>query len=67
MSFAYEGRAVLRAVNLAVRPGEMLCVLGENGAGKSTLLRLCAGILQAHSGSIECAGLQLGGRGGPAR
>ncbi len=67
VSFAYEGRAVLRAVNLAVGAGQMLCVLGENGAGKSTLLRLCAGILQAQSGRVECAGMLLGERGGLPR
>jgi tungstate transport system ATP-binding protein len=37
---AYDGRAVLDVPHLAVRPGEVLTLLGENGSGKTTLLRL---------------------------
>jgi iron complex transport system ATP-binding protein len=58
---------VLHQIDLTVRTGEMLCILGENGAGKSTLLRLCAGILQAQTGRIECAGQPIGSRNGLPR
>ena len=34
----YLGREVVRAVNLKVQPGEVVCLLGPNGAGKSTTL-----------------------------
>ena len=34
-----QRRAVLERVNLAVRAGELVCLLGPNGIGKSTLLR----------------------------
>ncbi len=71
VGFTYGERArkrtVLRDVELTLRAGEMLCILGENGAGKSTLLKLCAGILPAQSGRIECVGQPIGGRRGLSR
>lgn len=42
----------LRALNLTVRKGELLAILGPNAAGKSTLLRLLAGVLEPEAGSV---------------
>lgn len=42
----------LRAVNLAIAPGEFLAVVGESGSGKSTLLNLIAGIDRPTTGEI---------------
>ncbi|MER9825236.1 ATP-binding cassette domain-containing protein [Mesorhizobium sp. M0115] len=42
----------LRRVNLDVRPGEVLGLLGDNGAGKSTLIKVLAGVHQPTSGDI---------------
>ncbi len=47
---------VLRGVDLAVRQGEAVALLGRNGSGKSTVLRLIAGIYQPSSGTIETHG-----------
>ena len=44
----YGNINALRGVNLAVRQGEVTCILGDNGAGKSTLINIIAGLL-AHS------------------
>jgi len=44
---------VLRDVNLTVRPGERVGILGRNGAGKSTLIRLVSGAELATSGIVE--------------
>ncbi len=47
---------VLHDINLAVYPGEVLCLLGDNGAGKSTLIRLLSGVHRPTSGTITLAG-----------
>ena len=46
-------RTVLSGINLTIRRGEVVAVVGANGAGKSTLLQLCAGLLRASGGNIE--------------
>ena len=50
---AYGRLEVLRGIDLDVREGEFLGVIGHNGAGKSTLLKVIAGILPATRGSVE--------------
>ena len=55
------GRGLLREVDLAVRPGEVLVVLGANGAGKSTLLRCLSGELLPDAGAIHLNGRALAG------
>lgn len=46
-------RRVLDSVNLVVKPGEKLGILGRNGAGKSTLIRIISGAEQPTTGIIE--------------
>ena len=48
-----ESVSVLKDVNLRVRRGESLGLIGENGAGKSTLLKLLTGVLTPSSGSVR--------------
>lgn len=52
VSLGYEGKPVLEHVNLSVRSGDYLCVVGENGSGKSTLLKSLLGLLPPLSGEI---------------
>lgn len=52
---------VLRGVNLAVRPGRVLAILGPNGGGKSTTLRVCAGLMEPTSGEYRLAGRIVNG------
>jgi phospholipid/cholesterol/gamma-HCH transport system ATP-binding protein len=51
-SIDFRYQSVLRHINLAVRPGETLCVIGESGCGKTVLLKLIIGLLRPTSGSI---------------
>ncbi len=53
--------AVLRGLELAVRPGEIVAVTGPNGAGKSTLLRHFNGLLRPESGEVLVAGRSIAG------
>ncbi len=50
------GRTILRAVELTLRPGERVALMGRNGAGKSTLLRHVAGLQQPTRGTVTAAG-----------
>ena len=49
---AYDGVQVLFGVDLDVRKGEVLALLGTNGAGKSTILRAIAGLAMPSGGAI---------------
>ena len=53
---------VLHDVSLAVRPGEVVLVLGANGAGKSTLLRSIAGFLRPSRGRVLLGGRDVTGQ-----
>jgi ATP-binding cassette, subfamily C, bacterial LapB len=54
LAFRYAQRqeAVLRGVQLEIRPGEMVAITGASGAGKTTLLRLIAGLYPPALGSV---------------
>lgn len=52
----FEGRQVLRGIDLEIRENEFLVVLGASGGGKSTLLNLIAGLLFPDSGRIRFGG-----------
>ena len=58
----YAEVEVLRGVSLAVRAGEIVCIIGANGAGKSTLLRTVFGMVQPSAGAIRFAGEDIGRR-----
>jgi ATP-binding cassette subfamily B protein len=54
LSFIYENteKPVLDDINLTVRRGERIAIVGENGAGKTTLIKLFCGLYRATGGSI---------------
>ncbi|GHD10057.1 hypothetical protein GCM10010313_31500 [Streptomyces violarus] len=54
-TFGRGPRAVdaLGPLDLAVAPGEFVCLVGPSGCGKSTLLRIAAGLLRPSTGTLE--------------
>jgi ABC-type multidrug transport system ATPase subunit len=49
---SFGPRPVLQGVDFALRPGEIMGIIGENGAGKTTLLRTLAGELKPDRGTV---------------
>ena len=62
MHASYGPIAALRGVDLEVRPGELICLIGANGAGKSSTLRAISGLLPATRGRIVFDGREIHGR-----
>ncbi len=55
--YSYTGRVALRGLDLTVRAGEFIALLGRNGSGKSTLLKHLVGLLKPEEGRVSVAGL----------
>ncbi len=53
---------VLKGIDVEVKKGELLAVIGANGAGKTSLLRVLSNLLPAHGGQIFFAGEPTAGR-----
>lgn len=56
LDFGYEGRPVLKGVNLAIPAGDFVSVVGPNGSGKTTLLKLALGLLRPTAGEVTVFG-----------
>ncbi len=59
LSKRFEGRWVLRNLDIEVQPGQIVALLGPNGAGKTTLLRILASLAKPSLGQVRVAGLLL--------
>lgn len=61
ISFRYPNseNMTLKDINLVLKQGETLAVVGENGSGKSTLVRLIAGLYHPTEGEVTYAGINL--------
>ena len=59
LSVRYGSHQVLRDVDLAVRAGESVMLLGESGSGKTTLSRCVAGLADEFAGTVELDGVPL--------
>jgi branched-chain amino acid transport system ATP-binding protein len=55
----YGNIAAVRGLSLAVRPGEIVTLIGANGAGKSTTLRTVSGLLRPRRGSVTFEGRDI--------
>lgn len=51
----------LKGINIEVKQGEIVCLIGSNGAGKSTTLMTISGILKPSLGSIQFEGKTING------
>jgi zinc transport system ATP-binding protein len=56
LHFAFNGQRVLEDVNLTVREGDFIAMIGPNGGGKTTLLKLILGLLKPDQGEIRVMG-----------
>ena len=61
VSFTYPGseQPAVAGINLTIRPGERLALVGENGAGKTTLVKLLMGLYRPTAGCIVVDGVDL--------
>ncbi|ESY51356.1 ABC transporter ATP-binding protein [Mesorhizobium sp. LNJC372A00] len=57
VSKSYQNVAALVDVSLSVRPGEVVCLLGDNGAGKSTLIEILCGVAKPDNGTVRVSGV----------
>ncbi|MFQ5610342.1 MAG: ATP-binding cassette domain-containing protein, partial [Woeseiaceae bacterium] len=53
VSLEFGDNPLLNEADLAIEPGERVCLIGRNGAGKTSLLRLITGAVQPDHGEIE--------------
>jgi iron complex transport system ATP-binding protein len=56
LAFGYRGKPVGQDVDLEVRAGEVVCLLGPNGSGKTTLFRTMLGLLPPQGGEVRVGG-----------
>src|SRR5262245_350624 len=57
----FNGQTVLDGINLQIKDGEILVVLGQSGAGKSVLLKNMMGLLKPDAGTIEIDAVDISG------
>ncbi|HPW18181.1 MAG TPA: ABC transporter ATP-binding protein [Candidatus Aminicenantes bacterium] len=60
VSFAYHGTPVLTGIDLAIKEGDFLAIIGPNGSGKTTLVKIILGLLQPTEGRVELLGAPPG-------
>ena len=56
VSFAYDKRPVLSGINMEIRRGQVVAIMGASGCGKTTTLRLIGGQLKPSGGEVRVAG-----------
>ncbi|MBU0917527.1 ABC transporter ATP-binding protein [Aquabacterium parvum] len=60
---AYGGIQAVKGLNLELREGELVSLIGANGAGKSTTLKAICGLLQPQGGEVRYQGRAIGAQG----
>jgi len=63
LKFPYDdSNCVLKNINIEIKQGEFVAILGQNGTGKTTLLKNINGLLRPESGTIEISGVPTKGK-----
>ena len=62
LAVAYGGIQAVKGIDLHVREGELVCLIGANGAGKTTTLKVICGLQPVKSGTIRYAGDDITGQ-----
>ncbi len=62
LEVAYGGIRAVKGIDLAVRQGELVCLIGANGAGKSTTLKALCGMLVPAKGNVIYEGVSITGK-----
>lgn len=58
---SYGGSLILQGIDLSIKKGEIIAIMGRNGMGKTTLMKIIMGLLQPESGHIALAGESIEG------
>ena len=61
LSVRFGARTILDSINLDVRHGEFVCIVGSSGSGKTTLLRALAGLARVDEGKVLFEGAEISG------
>jgi energy-coupling factor transport system ATP-binding protein len=56
-----SGQEAVRGVDLSIRPGEAVAIVGQNGSGKTTLVKHLNGLLRPTAGTVRIAGRDIAG------
>ena len=52
ITIGYEGKPVMQNLNINIKQGDYLCIVGENGSGKTTLMKALLGLHPVMKGSV---------------
>ncbi len=64
VSMRFRQQSVLREIDLVIRRGQTVCIIGESGCGKTVMLKLIIGLLQPSQGKVEFDGRDVAGLDG---
>ncbi len=59
VSFSYNDQPAIKDINLEIKRGEFLGIIGPNGSGKTTLLKIILGLLKPQKGSVQLFGQDI--------
>ena len=60
VSFSYNGEKALDNIDLDIKRGDFLGIIGPNGSGKTTLLKIILGLVKPQKGSVTVSGVRIG-------